>query len=68
MRGSTVRQLSMLSAVTPDELVPAEHPIRRVRPMVDLALDRLAPTFDAPCTPRMAGPRSRPSTCSRAAC
>jgi transposase len=47
MRGSAVRQLSLLSAVTPDELVTAEHPIRRVRPMVDLALDSLAATFDA---------------------
>src|SRR6266536_3143305 len=47
MRGSTMRQLSMLSAVTPDELVPVEHPIRRVRPMVDLALGSLAATFDA---------------------
>ena len=42
MRGSAVRQLSMLSAVTPDELVPLAHPIRRVRPMIDLALDSLA--------------------------
>lgn len=47
MRGSTARQLSMLSAVTPDELVPAIHPIRRIRPMVELALESLAPTFDA---------------------
>ena len=47
MRGSTVRQLSMLSAVTPDELVPAVHPIRRIRPLVDQALESLAPTFDA---------------------
>jgi hypothetical protein len=47
MRGSTVRQLSMLSAVSPDELVPARHPIRRIRPVVDLALSSLAPTFDA---------------------
>jgi transposase len=47
MLGSTVRQLSMLSAVSPDELVPARHPIRRIRPVVDLALSSLAPTFDA---------------------
>ncbi|MDQ6948297.1 MAG: IS5 family transposase [Actinomycetota bacterium] len=47
MRGSTMRQLSMLSAVTPDELVPTLHPIRRVRPMVDQALESLAPTFEA---------------------
>ena len=37
MRGSAIRQLSMLSATTPDELVPAVHPIRRIRPMVELA-------------------------------
>jgi transposase len=47
MRGSALRQLSMLSAVTPDELVPLHHPIRRVQPMVERALDSLAPTFDA---------------------
>jgi transposase len=37
----------MLSAVTPDELVPAGHPIRPIRPLVDLALGSLTPTFDA---------------------
>jgi transposase len=47
MRGSTVRQLSMLNAVTADELVPINHPIRRVRPMVELALDSLAPSLEA---------------------
>jgi hypothetical protein len=41
LRGTTMRQLSLLSMVTPDELVPAEHPIRRVLPMVDRALERL---------------------------
>ena len=47
MRGSAIRQLSMLSAITPDELVPAVHPIRRIRPMVELALESLTPTFNA---------------------
>jgi transposase len=61
MRGSTARQLSMLSAVTPDELVPASHPIRRIRPMVELALDSLAPTFDA-----MYAAEGRPSISPRA--
>jgi hypothetical protein len=41
MRGSTARQLSMLSAISPDELVPATHPIRRIWPMVELALESL---------------------------
>ena len=46
MRGSTVRQVTMLSAVTPDHLIPAEHPIRRVKPIVEAALQELEPTFD----------------------
>jgi len=56
MRGSTMRQLSMLSAITPDELVPAQHPIRRIRPMVDLALASLESTFD-----KMYAAEGRPS-------
>ena len=36
----------MLTAVTPDTLVPQQHPIRRIKPMVDKALGQLSPTFD----------------------
>ena len=36
----------MLTAVTPDALVPQRHPIRRIKPMVDRALAQLSPTFD----------------------
>ena len=36
----------MLTAVTPDALVPQRHPIRRIKPMVDHALTKLSPTFD----------------------
>jgi transposase len=46
MRGSTVRQVPMLSALTPDELVPQEHPLRRIKVIVDRALDELSPVFD----------------------
>jgi hypothetical protein len=28
MRGSTVRQVAMLGLVDPDQLIPADHPIR----------------------------------------
>jgi transposase len=35
----------MLLGVTPDDLVPADHPIRRIRPIVEQALAALAPTF-----------------------
>ncbi|HEX3900348.1 MAG TPA: IS5 family transposase [Mycobacteriales bacterium] len=45
MRGSTERQMGMLLGVTADELVPADHPIRRIRRLVDHALAELSPTF-----------------------
>ena len=46
MRGKAARQATMLTAVTPDALVPQHHPIRRIKPMVDRALAQLSPTFD----------------------
>ena len=46
MRGKAPQQATMLTAVTPDALVPQHHPIRRIKPMVDRALLRLSPTFD----------------------
>ena len=45
MRGNAARQATMLTAVTPDDLVPQGHPIRRIKPMVDRALAQLSPTF-----------------------
>jgi len=45
MRGRAERQTRMLLGVTPDDLVPADHPIRRIRPIVEQALAALAPTF-----------------------
>jgi len=45
MRGSTERQMGMLLGVTADQLVPADHPIRRMRRLVDQALAELSPTF-----------------------
>ena len=46
MRGKASQQATMLTAVTPDALVPQHHPIRRIKPLVDLALLKLSPTFD----------------------
>lgn len=46
MRGKAARQATMLTAVTPDALVPQHHPIRRIKPLVDQALVKLSPTFD----------------------
>jgi transposase len=47
MRGDTTEQSTMLVAFTADALVPDDHPIRRLKPMVERALARLSPRFDA---------------------
>jgi len=36
-----------LSVVTPEQLIPADHPIRGIKPIVDSALSELDPIFDA---------------------
>jgi transposase len=45
MRGTTTRQVTFLS-VTPDQLIPPAHPIRRVKPLVEMALAELDPVFE----------------------
>ena len=47
MRGTTTRQVTMLSALTTDSLIPPEHPIRRIKPVVEAVLAELGPEFDA---------------------
>src|SRR4030066_2085741 len=56
MRGNTEIQATMLSLVTADQLVPAGHPIREIKPIVDKALRELSPTFN-----RMYAETGRPS-------
>jgi transposase len=41
------RQVLMLSTLTPEQLVLADHPIRRIKVIVERALRELSPTFDA---------------------
>ncbi|MEJ2740019.1 MAG: IS5 family transposase [Dehalococcoidia bacterium] len=45
MRGEKEKQVTMLSLVTTNELVPEDHPIRQIKPMVDKALGELSPVF-----------------------
>ncbi len=47
MRGRNESQVTMLSLVTPDQRVPRNHPLRRVKALADEALAALSPTFDA---------------------
>jgi len=48
--------VNIMLAVTPESFVPADHPIRRIKPIVEAALQRLSPLFDS-----MYSRRGRPS-------
>ena len=45
MRGRVIYQTAMLSAVTTEDVGPKDHPIRRIKPIVDAILVDLEPTF-----------------------
>jgi len=46
VRGSDTQQSAMFSYLSPDDRVPAKHPLRPIRVMVDEALKALSTTFD----------------------
>jgi len=56
MRGDDVLQGAMFSYLSPEQRVPAEHPLRPIRQMVDAVLKRLSPRFQG-----MYAERGRPS-------
>jgi transposase len=45
VRGSPDRQLAMLTTLSTEDLIPADHPIRRIRVVVDQVLGELDATF-----------------------
>ncbi|MEO8798281.1 MAG: IS5 family transposase [Polyangiaceae bacterium] len=47
MRGSDSKQASMLCLMSPESMVPSDHPIREIKRLCDVALAELSPTFDA---------------------
>jgi transposase len=47
VRGTPDPQLAMLTTLQPGDLIPAEHPIRRIRRVVDAVLADLDDEFDA---------------------
>src|ERR1700689_5158840 len=47
MRGTDLRQGGVFSYVSLEERVPKNHPLRRMREMVDAALAELSPQFEA---------------------
>lgn len=46
MRGKVENQSFMLCSVTPDQLIPQDHPIRRIKLIVDQALRELSAVFN----------------------
>jgi transposase len=46
MRGKDTQQSAMFSYLSPEDRVPADHPLRAVRLMVDIALKELSPVFN----------------------
>lgn len=46
MRGKRETQSSMLMLMSPEEMVPRDHPIRRIKKLADDALRELSPVFD----------------------
>ncbi len=47
MRGIDTKQASMLCLMSPENVVPPKHPLRRVKRLADEALEQLSSTFDA---------------------
>src|SRR5437879_668839 len=46
MRGTDIQQSAMFSYLSPEDRVPADHPLRGIRRMVNEALRLLSPVFD----------------------
>jgi len=47
MRGADIQQDTLFSTVIPEERVPADHPLRPIREMVNAALKSLNADFNA---------------------
>jgi hypothetical protein len=56
MRGNDTTQSAMFSYITPEQRVPKDHPLRRVRVLCDIALKALSRELD-----RMYSDIGRPS-------
>ena len=46
MRGDDQQQDGMFSYISPDKRVPQDHPLRRIRVIVDRVLEQLSPRFN----------------------
>jgi transposase len=46
MRGADKRQRAMLVVINPEQRIPQDHPLRRIKALADAALKELSPVFD----------------------
>ena len=46
VRGADRQTAAMFSYISPEGLMPQNHPLRAIRPLVNAALQRLSPEFD----------------------
>src|SRR6266487_2775609 len=67
MRGDDQQQDGMFSYISPNKRVPQEHPLRRIRSIVDRVLDQLSPRFNK-LYAREVGRRSLPRSCRGPCC
>src|SRR5215213_2096363 len=56
MRGTDHQTGHLCGYVNPEAMVPLDHPMREIRPLVNAALERLSPTFE-----QIYSPIGRPS-------
>jgi transposase len=47
MRGTDSKQATMLTLISPEKRVPANHPLRPIKQLAEEALAKLSPVFDA---------------------
>jgi hypothetical protein len=62
MRGSIEQTGALFTDLSPERLVPEDHPLRLIRELVNAALTRLSPEFARLYSP-FAAPRFRPRSC-----
>ena len=68
MRGADLQQLGMFSYVSLEERVPADHPIRKLRLLVDVILGELDGVFAERYAARWTAHRFRRSACCEPRC
>ena len=68
MRGDDLQQDAMFSYVSPEQRVPADHPLRPIRRMVDEVLKGLSRRFDTLYSQHGPAHRLLPRSCCGRCC